>query len=78
MKDAPPSASVETRRQQPQQRFEDDQVIHLDHDQLVAKTSRPLPPAALGARAAAGLWALRLTAVLISLMVIYAFTEQLR
>jgi hypothetical protein len=63
---------------QPQQRFEDDQVMHLERGQLVTETSRPVPRAALSARAAAGLWALRVFVVLVSLMVIYTFTGQLR
>ena len=62
----------------PQQRFEDEQLMHLDRGQLVAETSRPVRRAALSARAAAGLWALRVFAVLISLMVIYTFIDQLR
>jgi hypothetical protein len=63
---------------QPQQRFEGDLVKHLERGQLVTETSRPVPRAALSARAAAGLWALRVFAVLVSLMVIYTFTDQLR
>ena len=63
---------------EPQQRFEDDQVMHLERGQLVTETSRPVPRAALSARAAAGLWALRVFAVLVSLMVIYTFIDQLR
>jgi Mn2+/Fe2+ NRAMP family transporter len=60
------------------QRFEDDHAVHLERDQVVAETSRPLPRAALTARAAAGLWALRGFVVLVSLMVIYTFIDQLR
>jgi hypothetical protein len=62
-------------RQRP--RF-DAQVVHLERDQLVSEASRPLPRAALSARGAAGLWALRLIVVLVSLMVIYTFIHQLR
>ena len=52
--------------------------MHLERGQLVTETSRPVPRAALSARAAAGLWALRVFAVLVSLMVIYTFIDQLR
>jgi hypothetical protein len=62
---------------QPPERSQDEQVMHLERDQLVAETSRPVPRAALNARAAAGLWALRVFAVLVSLMVIYTFIDQL-
>ena len=51
--------------------------MYLERDQLVAETSRPVPRAALSARAAAGLWALRVFVVLVSLMVIYTFIDQL-
>ena len=63
---------------QPQQRFEDEQVMHIERGQLVTETSRPVPRAALSARAAAALWALRVFVVLVSLMVIYTFIDQLR
>ena len=51
--------------------------MDLERDQFVAETSRPVPRAALGARATAGLWALRVFVVLVSLMVIYTFIDQL-
>ena len=44
----------------------------------MTETSQPVPRAALSASAAAGLWALRAFAVLVSLMVIYTFISQLR
>ena len=62
---------------QPQERFEDELIMHLERDQFVAETSRPVPRAALSARATAGLWALRVFVVLVSLMVIYTFIDQL-
>jgi len=62
---------------QPQERFEDELIMHLERDQFVAQTSRPVPPAVLSARATAGLWALRVFVVLVSLMVIYTFVAQL-
>ena len=61
-----------------QPRLGNEQAIHLERGQLVTETSRPVPRAALSARAAAGLWALRAFALLVSLMVIYTFIGQLR
>ncbi|MGO9322716.1 MAG: hypothetical protein ACLQBY_18195 [Solirubrobacteraceae bacterium] len=62
---------------QAQERAEDELIMHLERDQFVAETSRPVPRAPLSARASAGLWALRVFVVLVSLMVIYTFIEQL-
>ena len=62
---------------QPQECFEDELILHLERDQFVAETSRPVPRAVLSARATAGLWALRVFVVLVSLMVIYTFLAQL-
>jgi hypothetical protein len=62
---------------QSQERFEDELIMHLERDQFVAETSRPVPRAMLSARATTGLWALRVFVVLVSLMVIYTFIEQL-
>ncbi len=71
------SSGVPGQDRQPPEPGQDKQVVHLERDQLVAETSRPVPRAALSARAAAGLWALRVFAILVSLMVIYAFIDQL-
>jgi hypothetical protein len=73
----PADASIQERDLQPQERFEDELIMHLERDQFVAETSRPVPRATLSARATAGLWALRVFVVLVSLMVIYTFIEQL-
>jgi hypothetical protein len=62
---------------QPSARLETRPLTLLEPSQLVAETSRPVPRAALSARAAAGLWALRIFVVLVSLMVIYTFVDQL-
>jgi len=62
---------------QPQERYEDELIMHLERDQFVAETSRPVPRAVLGVRATAGLWALRVFAVLVGLMVVYTFIDQL-
>ncbi len=70
-------SGIHERDLQPQERFEDELILHLERDQFVAATSRPVPRAQLGARATAGLWALRVFVVLVSLMVIYTFIDQL-
>jgi hypothetical protein len=62
---------------QTQERAEDELIMHLERDQFVAETSRPVPRAQLGARSSAGLWALRVFVVIVSLMVIYTFAAQL-
>jgi hypothetical protein len=56
---------------------EDELIMHLERDQFVAETSRAVPRAALSARTTAALWALRVFVVLVSLMVVYTFFEQL-
>jgi hypothetical protein len=70
-------STVQERDLQRQERFEDELIMDLERDQFVAETSRPVPRAALSARATAGLWVLRVFVVLVSLMVIYTFVEQL-
>ena len=77
MNDAHQSSGIREQDLQPQERFEDELIMDLERDQFVAATSRPVPRAALSAPAAAGLWALRVFAVLVSLMVIYTFIDQL-
>jgi hypothetical protein len=62
---------------QPRELFEDELIMHLERDQFVAATSQPVPRARLGARATAGLWMLRVFVVLVSLMVLYTFIDQL-
>jgi len=69
--------AIEETDLQPQERFEDELIMHLERDQFVAETSRPVPRAVLRARATAGLWALRVFVVLVGLMVIYTFVDQL-
>jgi hypothetical protein len=70
-------AAIRERDLQRQERLEDELIMHLERDQFVAETSRPVPRAPLSARARAGLWALRVFVVLVSLMVIYTFVDQL-
>ena len=62
---------------QPQERYEDELIMHLERDQFVAETSRPLPPAKLTPRIVAGLWGLRVFVTVVGLMVIYTFVDQL-
>jgi hypothetical protein len=77
MNDAHQGPGAAGQNLQPPERFEDEQVMHLERGQLVTETSRPVPRAVLGARAVAALWALRVFVVLVSLMVIYTFIDQL-
>jgi hypothetical protein len=70
-------APEEERDPRRRERAEDELIMHLERDQLVVATSRPLPRAALSRRAALGLWALRAFVLVVSAMVIYAFVEQL-
>jgi hypothetical protein len=55
----------------------DELFMHLERDQLVAETARPVPAAVLGRRAVLGLWALRVFAILVSAMVVYTFIARL-
>jgi hypothetical protein len=52
-------------------------IMGLEPDQLVVETARPVARAVLSARATAGLWALRVFVVIVSLMVVYTFIDQL-
>jgi len=60
-----------------QDRPDDELVMDLERDQLVAETSLPVAPAVLSAHARAGLWALRVFVLLVSAMVIYTFFYEL-
>jgi len=73
----PRNAVIEEQDLQREERFEDELIMHLERDQFVAETSRPVPPAQLSARTRVGLWALRVWVVLAGLMVIYTFISQL-
>ena len=57
---------------------EEELIMHLEHDQLVAETLRPVPRARLGRRALLGLWMLRIFVVMVSAMVIYTFISRLQ
>jgi hypothetical protein len=77
MRDAHPSSPVHEQDVQARERLQDELIMDLERDQIVAATSRPVPRATLSSRATAGLWALRVFVVLVSLMVIYTFFDQL-
>jgi hypothetical protein len=62
----------------PHEQFEDETIMHLERDQFVAETSRPVLRRPLSPSAVAALWSLRVFAVVVSLMVIYTFVDQLR
>ena len=70
--------AAEERDPRRRDRPEDELIMHLERDQLVAETSRPLPRAVLGRRALLALWALRVFVVGVGAMVIYTFIDQLR
>jgi hypothetical protein len=57
---------------------EEELIMHLERDQFVAETSRPVPRAVLGRGAVAALWALRVFALVVSAMVVYTFIDLLR
>jgi hypothetical protein len=78
MSDLQQASSVEEQDLEAEERFEDDLIMHLERDQFVAETSRPVSRAVLSGRATAALWALRIFVVIVSLMVIYTFIDQLR
>ncbi|HMD52349.1 MAG TPA: hypothetical protein VKG62_06500 [Solirubrobacteraceae bacterium] len=73
----PASPAIREEDLQAEERFEDELIMHLERDQFVAETSRPVPRAQLSRGATAGLWALRVFVIIVSLMVIYAFIAQL-
>jgi hypothetical protein len=52
-------------------------VEFLEHDQLVADTSRPVDRMVLSGPTRAALWALRVFVIIVSAMVIYTFVSQL-
>jgi hypothetical protein len=52
-------------------------VEFLESDQLVEERARPVGRAQLSGRAVAGLWALRVFAVVVAAMVVYTFVAQL-
>jgi len=76
--DAPEPATAKPVNREPMNDEPVEQLIeYLEPDQLVVETFRPVTRAALTGNAAAGLWALRVFVVLVSLMVIYTFVARL-
>lgn len=57
--------------------YDEEMVMFLERDQLVADRRRPLPPANIGRRAEAALWTLRIFVLIVGLMVIFTFCAQL-
>jgi hypothetical protein len=56
---------------------EEELIMHLERDQFVVETRRPVLRARLGPRTAVALWALRIFVVVVGTMVIYTFLQQL-
>lgn len=75
-----PDPNPETRNPTPHVKEQADQelVMFLERDQLVADTSVPVQRALLSRRAQTALWALRLFVILLSIMVIYTFAANLK
>jgi hypothetical protein len=57
---------------------EQELIMHLEPDQLVNQTLRPVPRATLSRPATFGLWALRVFCVSVSAMVLYTFIDRLQ
>jgi hypothetical protein len=81
-RDAPPNPAVPAADPDevpvhPAPHPEQELIMHLEPDQLVTETFRPVPRAKLSRRAVIGLLALRVFVVLVSLMVLYTFIVQL-
>lgn len=78
LRDAPAPVPIREEELQAEERAEDQLIMHLERDQFVAETARPVPRAPLSSATVAGLWALRVFVVLVSAMVIYTFVVNLR
>ncbi|MGH2861865.1 MAG: hypothetical protein ACRDLT_10235 [Solirubrobacteraceae bacterium] len=63
--------------EQPRDEYDEEMVMFLERDQLVADRRQPLPPANIGRRAEAALWLLRIFVLIVGAMVIYTFCAQL-
>jgi hypothetical protein len=75
---APPPSTATAPLEPPVEELDEELLpMHLEPDQFVAETSRPVPRASLSAPARAGLWALRIFAVAVSVMVVYTFVASL-
>ncbi|HYM54342.1 MAG TPA: hypothetical protein VES97_03200 [Solirubrobacteraceae bacterium] len=76
--DAPPRAAAAGGDRRPGEPGEEEMIMHLERDQLVAETFRPVARATFRGRATAALWTLRIFTILVGLMVIYTFVERLQ
>jgi len=63
--------------EQQRDEYEEEMVMFLERDQLVADRRQPLPPANIGSRAEAALWTLRIFVLIVGAMVIYTFCAKL-
>jgi hypothetical protein len=70
-----PAPRIRTLREQ--QQAEEELLMVLAHDQRAIGTERPVPRKELSRRASAALWALRIFAIVVGVMVLYAFFSQL-
>lgn len=70
------AASRAPAQQQPP-RAGEELIMFLEQDQFVSDRSIAVPPARLSRRARFALWLLRIFALIVSFMVIYAFVSQL-
>jgi hypothetical protein len=57
--------------------YDEEMVMFLERDQLVADRRQPLPLAKIGRRAETALWTLRIFVLIVGAMVIYTFCAQL-
>ncbi len=71
------SETLPAEHAEPDPRGDEELIMHLERDQIVAETARPVAPADLGRRATVGLWGLRVFVILLSAMVIYTFIARL-
>ena len=56
---------------------DEEMVMFLERDQLVADRQRPLPTARMSPRSHVALWTLRIFVLIVGAMVIYTFCAQL-
>ena len=78
MPDTPTNPATTNPSPQAREQADQELVMFLERDQLAADTSIPVPRTPLNRRANAGLWALRLFVILLSIMVIYTFAAKLK
>jgi hypothetical protein len=59
------------------QRPQEEMILHLERDQLVSETARPVPRATLARHTILMLWGLRFFVIVVGAMVLYTFVDQL-